>query len=177
VGFSTVERRGARPTLDVNGIWGGFQGEGSKTIIPAHAHAKVSCRLVVAQDPERIFERFADFVAQVAPPGVKVDVRKLGGGHPSLTPMDHPATQAAARAIEAAFGRPPLYQREGGSIPVTASFEQILGLPVVLAGFTNPDDNAHAPNESMILDNYERGIRAIARLWDELAETDLATAR
>jgi acetylornithine deacetylase/succinyl-diaminopimelate desuccinylase-like protein len=176
VGFTTVERRGARPTLDVNGIWGGFQGEGSKTIIPAHAHAKISCRLVVDQDPDRIFERFRDFVLAVAPPGVRVDVHYLGGGRPSLTPMDHPATEAAARAIEAAFGRRPLYSREGGSIPVCASFEGILGLPVVLAGFTNPDDNAHAPNESMVLDNYERGIRAIARMWDELATTDLSAA-
>ena len=173
VGYSTLERRGARPTLDVNGIWGGFQGEGSKTIIPAHAHAKVSCRLVTAQDPDRIFELFRDFVAEITPPGVTVEVRQLGGGRPSLTPIDHPATRAAARAIESAFGRAPVYMREGGSIPVCASFETILGLPVVLAGFTNPDDNAHAPNESMVLENYERGIRAIARLWDELATTDL----
>jgi acetylornithine deacetylase/succinyl-diaminopimelate desuccinylase-like protein len=177
VGYTTLERRGARPTLDVNGIWGGFQGEGTKTIIPAHAHAKVSCRLVVDQDPDRIFELFRDHVLEVAPPGVRVEVHKLGGGRPSLTPMDHPATQAAARAIEAAFGRPPLFQREGGSIPVCATFEQGLGLPVVLAGFTNPDDNAHAPNESMVLDNYERGIRAIARMWDELAAADLAQPR
>ncbi|HVL54705.1 MAG TPA: dipeptidase [Vitreimonas sp.] len=169
VGYTTVERRGARPTLDVNGIWGGFTGEGSKTIIPAHAHAKVSCRLVVDQAPERIFGLLRDFISDIAPPGVDVDVRFIGGGRPSLTPLDHPATQAAARAIESAFGRAPLYQREGGSIPVCASFERILGLPVVLAGFTNPDDNAHAPNESMVLDNYERGIRAIARMWDELA--------
>jgi acetylornithine deacetylase/succinyl-diaminopimelate desuccinylase-like protein len=176
VGYTTVERRGARPTLDVNGIWGGFQGEGSKTIIPAHAHAKISCRLVVAQDPDRIYDLFRRFVVEIAPPGVRVEVHKLGGGRPSLTPMDHPATQAAARAIEAAFGRAPLYQREGGSIPVSAAFEEVLGLPVVLAGFTNPDDNAHAPNESMVLDNYERGIRAIARMWDELATEDLAAA-
>jgi acetylornithine deacetylase/succinyl-diaminopimelate desuccinylase-like protein len=112
-------------------------------------------------------------VLEVSPPGVRTSVTSLGGGRPSLTPMDHPATRAAATAIEAAFGRPPLYIREGGSIPVCASFESILGLPVVLAGFTNPDDNAHAPNESMVLDNYERGIRAIARLWHELAVTDL----
>ena len=173
VGYTTLERRGARPTLDVNGIWGGFQGEGAKTIIPAHAHAKVSCRLVANQDPERIFGLFRDFVMEVAPPGVRVEVTSLGGGRPSLTPMDHPATQAAARAIEAAFGSAPVYMREGGSIPVCASFERILGLPVVLAGFTNPDDNAHAPNESMVLDNYERGIRAIARMWDEMAGLQL----
>jgi len=172
-GFTTLERRGARPTLDVNGIWGGFQGDGAKTIIPAHAHAKVSCRLVTAQDPDRIYELFREFVERLAPPGVAVSVRNLGGGRPSLTPMDHPATKAAARAIERAFGRAPVYTREGGSIPVCASFESILGLPVVLAGFTNPDDNAHAPNESLVLDNYERGIRAISHLWDELATTDL----
>jgi acetylornithine deacetylase/succinyl-diaminopimelate desuccinylase-like protein len=172
-GYTVLERRGARPTLDVNGIWGGFQGDGAKTIIPAHAHAKVSTRLVANQDPDRIFELFRDYVLEVSPPGVRTSVISLGGGRPSLTPMDHPATRAAAKAIEAAFGRPPLFIREGGSIPVCASFESILGLPVVLAGFTNPDDNAHAPNESMVLDNYERGIRAIARLWDELAVTDL----
>ena len=93
----------------------------------------------------------------------------LGGGRPSLTPIDHPATKAAARAIEATFGRAPVYIREGGSIPVCASFTSKLGLPVVLFGFTPPEDNAHAPNEWMDLDNYESGIRAIARLWDELA--------
>src|SRR4051794_22119334 len=167
-GFSVLERKGARPTLDVNGIWGGFQGEGTKTIIPAHAHAKVSCRLVGNQDPDTVFEQFRARVEAVAPPGVRTTVQKLGGGRPSLTPMDHPATRAAARAIEATFGRPPLYIREGGSIPVCASFESILGLPVVLFGFVNPDCNAHAPNESMVLDNSELGIRAIARLWDEL---------
>ena len=172
-GFTTLERRGARPTLDVNGMWGGFQGEGAKTIIPAHAHAKVSCRLVTAQDPDRIYELFREFVERIAPPGVKVAVRNLGGGRPSLTPLDHPATKVAARAIERAFGRAPVYSREGGSIPVCASFESILGLPVVLAGFTNPDDNAHAPNESLVLDNYERGIRAIGYLWDELAANGL----
>ena len=176
VGFTTLERRGARPTLDVNGIWGGFEGEGSKTIIPAHAHAKVSCRLVTAQDPDRIFDRLQEFVGEIAPPGVRTEVRYLGGGRPSLTPIDHPATQAAARAIESAFAQAPVYMREGGSIPVCASFEQVLGLPVVLAGFTNPDDNAHAPNESMVLDNYERGIRAIARMWDEIAVVDLSRA-
>ncbi len=173
VGYTTLERRGARPTLDVNGIWGGFQGEGAKTIIPAHAHAKVSCRLVSDQEPDRIFGLFRDFVMEVAPPGVRAEVSMLGGGRPSLTPMDHPATQAAARAIEAAFGTAPVYMREGGSIPVCASFERVLGLPVVLAGFTNPDDNAHAPNESMVLDNYERGIRAIARMWDEMGRLEL----
>ncbi len=172
-GFTTLERRGARPTLDVNGLWSGFQGDGAKTIIPAHAHAKVSCRLVTAQDPARIFESFKAFVDDVAPPGVAVTVQDLGGGFPSLTATDHPATQAAARALEATFGRAPLYIREGGSIPVAASFESILGLPVVLLGFTPPDDHAHAPNESMDLDNYETAIRTVIRTWDELAASAL----
>jgi acetylornithine deacetylase/succinyl-diaminopimelate desuccinylase-like protein len=173
VGYSFLERRGTRPTLDVNGIWGGFEGEGSKTIIPAHAHAKVSCRLVSNQDPDRVFEQFRDYVLAIAPPGVRVSVRLLGTGHPSVTPIDHPATQAAARAIERVFGTAPYFIREGGSIPICASFEHILGLPVVLAGFTNPDDHAHAPNESLVLDNFEKGIRAIAVMWHELAATDL----
>jgi acetylornithine deacetylase/succinyl-diaminopimelate desuccinylase-like protein len=170
VGFTVLERKGARPTLDVNGIWGGFTGEGSKTIIPAHAHAKVSCRLVTAQDPDRIFGLLRDYVDEIAPPGVRVSIRLLGAGPPSLTPQDHPATKAAARAIEATFGQAPLYLREGGSIPITSSFESILGLPVVLVGFSQPDEHAHAPNEWLDLENYETGIRMFARLWDELAE-------
>jgi acetylornithine deacetylase/succinyl-diaminopimelate desuccinylase-like protein len=168
-GYTPLERRGARPTLDVNGIWGGFMGEGSKTIIPAHAHAKVSCRLVPDQVPERVFEAFRSYVEEIAPPGVTTTVQLIGGGLPSLTPMDHPATKAVARAIEATFGRAPLYVREGGSIPVCASFDSVLGLPVVLLGFVQPDSHAHAPNEWMDLGNFETGILAIARAWDELA--------
>ena len=169
-GYSTLERRGARPTLDVNGLWGGFQGEGSKTIIPAHAHAKVSCRLVTAQDPERIFAAFREHVLRIAPKGVRVEVSMLGGGRPSLTPIDHPAAQAAARALEATFGRAPVFVREGGSIPICASFEDVLELPVVLLGFSPPDDHAHAPNEWMDLGNYEAGIRTVVRFWDEIAD-------
>ncbi len=168
-GYSTLERKGGRPALDVNGIWGGFTGEGSKTIIPAHAHAKVSCRLVADQDPKRIFALFREHVLRIAPSGLDVDVRLIGAGRPTLTPIDHPATRAAARALEATFGLAPLYIREGGSIPVAASFATILGLPVVLLGFSPPDDNAHAPNEWMDLSNYETGIRTIACYWDELA--------
>ena len=169
VGYSTLERRGGRPTLDVNGLWGGFTGAGSKTIIPAHAHAKISCRLVADQDPERVFEQLRAFIEEIAPPGVTTSVTLLGAGRPSLMSKDHPATMAAARALEATFGRAPVYIREGGSIPVCASFESILGLPVVLLGFGQPDSNAHAPNEWMDLRNYETGIRTFARMWDELA--------
>jgi acetylornithine deacetylase/succinyl-diaminopimelate desuccinylase-like protein len=169
VGYSTLERRATRPTLDVNGMWAGFQGAGAKTIIPAHAHAKVSCRLVVAQDPAVIFERLRDFVLEIAPPGVNVSVQLIGSGRPSHTPMDHPVAQAAARALEAVFGQPAVFIREGGSIPVAESFESILGLPVVLLGFVQPNERAHAPNEWMDLANYEGALRTIARTFEEIA--------
>jgi acetylornithine deacetylase/succinyl-diaminopimelate desuccinylase-like protein len=168
-GWTTLVRKGARPSLDVNGRWSGFTGEGAKTIIPAHAHAKLSTRLVANQDPAKVFAALRDYVAEIAPPGVRVTTSYLHGGDPSLTPTDHPATRAAARAIEAVYGAPPVYIREGGSIPVTAVFENGLGLPVVLAGFCQPSCNAHAPNEWLDVDNFERGTRVIVRLWDELA--------
>ncbi len=167
-GFGSLERRGARPTLDVNGLWGGFQGEGSKTIIPAHAHAKVSCRLVPDMDPKKTFRLVRDHVLVNAPPGVQVDVRLINDGLWSLTGIDHPATEAAAKALEAVFGQAPVYLREGGSIPAAASFGSMLRLPVVLLGFTPPDDHAHSPNEFMRLDNYEGGIRTIVRYWEAL---------
>ncbi len=172
-GFSPIERRGARPTLDVNGIWGGFQGEGSKTIIPAHAHAKVSCRLVADMDPAKTFERLHDFVMSIAPAGVDVSIRLINDGMWVLTPIDHPATKAAAACLEEVFGEKPVYLHEGGSIPAGASFTKVLGLPVVLMGFTPPDDQAHAPNESMRLDNLEGGLRTIMRYWQRLSETTL----
>jgi acetylornithine deacetylase/succinyl-diaminopimelate desuccinylase-like protein len=171
-GFTTLERLGARPTLDVNGIWGGFEGQGPKTIIPAHAHAKISCRLVADQDPDRIFELVSSYISQVAPPTVECAIERLGDGAPSLTPIDHPGTQAAARAIESTFGVSPLYIREGGSVPVCASFEKILGLPVVLLGFAPADGNFHAPNEWMWMSNFETGIRTIARFYDEAASVE-----
>ena len=168
-GWTTMERVGARPTLDVNGIWGGFSGEGSKTIIPGQAHAKITCRLVANQDPTRIFELLRDYVMEIAPPGVRVEVVATGGGRPTLTPQDHPATRAFARALEATFGQAPVFVREGGSIPVTASFESILGLPVTVMGFMPPNGNFHAPNEWMDLGNFETGIRALVVFFDEFA--------
>jgi acetylornithine deacetylase/succinyl-diaminopimelate desuccinylase-like protein len=172
-GFSVLERRGARPTLDVNGIWGGYQGEGSKTIIPAHAHAKVSCRLVADMNINTTFDRLRDYVIAIAPDGVDVSVTKINDGMWAMTPIDHPATQAAAACIEEVFGEKPLYLREGGSIPSCATFSRLLGMPVVLLGFTQPDCQLHAPNESMRLDNLEGGIRTIVRYWQKLAETPL----
>jgi acetylornithine deacetylase/succinyl-diaminopimelate desuccinylase-like protein len=168
-GYSTVERRGGRPTLDVNGIWGGFTGDGSKTIIPAHAHAKISCRLVTAQDPARIALQVEAALKAAAPRGLDVEVRNLGNGYPFLTPLGDPYLTAAAAALKETFGADPLYLREGGSIPIAALFQRELSLPVVLLGFTPPDDNAHAPNESMDLGNFEGGIRTVIRALDAIA--------
>jgi acetylornithine deacetylase/succinyl-diaminopimelate desuccinylase-like protein len=176
-GYSVLECLGIRPTLDVNGIWGGFTGEGSKTIIPAHAHAKVSCRLVPDQDGEALFERFRDYVLDIAPKGVTVEVHNLGTAKPVRTSPNNPVTQAAARALEATFGQAPVYIRSGGSIPVASLFDSMLGLPLVMLGFTNPDDNAHAPNETMVLLNYETGLRTITRLWDDLGSMSPQAAR
>ncbi|HET7828803.1 MAG TPA: dipeptidase [Candidatus Limnocylindrales bacterium] len=168
-GWTILENKGSRPTLDVNGMWSGFTGDGAKTIIPAHAHAKLSCRLVAHQDPQKVFSALQRYVADIAPVGVTVTTTYLHGGDPSHTHTDHPVTQAAARAIRAIYGVDPVYIREGGSIPVTAAFTSQLGLPVVLLGFAQPACNAHAPNEWLDLDNFERGTRVIVRLWDEIA--------
>jgi acetylornithine deacetylase/succinyl-diaminopimelate desuccinylase-like protein len=171
-GYTTLERKSIRPTLDVNGIWGGFQGHGQKTIIPAEAHAKISMRLVADQEPEDVFAKLKAFVEEIAPPGVEVTVRLLGTGRPSQTPLDHPHIGAASRALERVFGQSPLYINSGGSIPVAASFQRILGLPVVLLGFTQPNDLAHAPNEWFDLHNYEAAIRTMAATFDEIASLD-----
>jgi acetylornithine deacetylase/succinyl-diaminopimelate desuccinylase-like protein len=171
--FLPVERMGARPTLDVNGIWGGFQGQGSKTIIPAHAHAKISCRLVADMDPQRTFERVRTRVMELAPPGVRVQANLINTGMWSLTGIDDPGTKAAAECIREVFGVDPLYERGGGSIPAAATFNKQLGTPVVLLGFANPDGQAHAPNESMRLDNYEGGLRTIVRYWERLGALNL----
>jgi len=171
-GYTTLERIGARPTLDVCGIWGGFQGDGPKTIIPAHAHAKISCRLVADQDPEKVFGLVADHIADVASKSIRYSIQRLGDGKPSLTPIDGPTTQAAVRALRATFGVEPLFIREGGSVPVCASFQSILGLSTVLLGFAPPNGHFHAPNEWMSMANYEAGIRTIARYWYEVASLD-----
>jgi len=176
-GFTLLECMGVRPTLDVNGIWGGFTGEGSKAIIPAHAHAKVSCRLVPDQDGERLFEKFRDFVLQVAPRGVTVEVSNLGTAKPLRMDPELPVSKSAAKALQATCGQAPVMIRSGGSIPVAAMFSEILGLPLTMLGFANPDCNAHAPNETMVLLNYETGLRTITRLWDDLATASAAGAR
>ncbi len=166
-GFSALERLWARPTLDINGMLGGFTGEGSKTVIPSKAMAKVSMRLVPDQDPDKIVRSFTDYVKALAPPSVKVEVICHGTGKPVLTARNHPAVTAAHAAITKGFGKEPVYIREGGSIPVVAMFEEILGLPTVLMAFGLPDCDAHAPNEKFHLPNFYRGIDSAAWFYEE----------
>ncbi len=163
-GYSLLERLWARPTLDVNGIWGGFQGEGAKTVIPAVAGAKLSCRLVPRQDPDVISERLAAHLAALAPEGAEVEVVALHGGRPAATPIDGAAVRAAAKALAAAYGREPVYARTGGTIPVVSDFQELLGADVVLVGMGLESDLAHAPNERFGVANYLRGIRTSAHL-------------
>lgn len=169
-GYTSVERVSARPTLDVNGILGGFTGSGSKTVLPSKGMAKISMRLVPNQDPERIARLFEEHIRGLAPPGVTVNVIRHGTGKPILTPKDHPAVMAAERALEKGFGKTPLFTREGGTIPVVATFKTLLGLPTVLMGFGLPDCNAHAPNEKFNLNNFYRGIVSAAWFYKELAK-------
>ena len=169
-GWTVLERTWVRPTLEFNGIWGGYQGPGSKTIVPARAGAKISCRLVPNQDPQRIARLVAEHLRDLAPIGVTVDVvEPEHGGRPVLTPIDHPAVAAARRAMRHGFGADPAIIRSGGSIPPVATFATELGLPAVMVGVGLPDDQIHAPNERFNLDQYAGGVRTIARLWDELA--------
>ncbi|GAC1342001.1 MAG: dipeptidase [Candidatus Dormibacteria bacterium] len=167
-GWSTLERLWVRPTLEINGIWGGYSGPGSKTIVPSRAGAKISCRLVPDQDPMTVAELVAEAVRAAAPRGVVVTATPHAGGRPVLTPSDHPAIAAARVAMAAGFGAEPAITRSGGSIPPVESFARLLGIPTVLIGVGLPDDNLHAPNEHFDLDQYQRGIRVMARLWEEL---------
>ena len=169
-GYTTLERVWARPTFEVNGILGGFTGEGAKTVIPAVAMAKVSMRLVPDQDPDKIAELFQKYVEEVAPPTVEVKVTRMHGGKPWITAYDNPFVQAAGRAIEQGFGQPPVFCREGGSIPVVSTFQEELQVPAVLFGVGLPDENAHAPNEKLDLGNFHNGIIASAVLYDEIAK-------
>jgi acetylornithine deacetylase/succinyl-diaminopimelate desuccinylase-like protein len=169
-GYSTLERVWARPTFEVNGILSGFTGEGAKTVIPAVAMAKVSMRLVPNQDPDKVAQLFEDYVTKVAPKTVEARVTRMHGGKPWMTEFDNKYVQAAGRAIKQGFGQEPVFNREGGSIPVVATFQEILGLPSVLFGVGLPDENAHAPNEKLDLGNFHGGIIASAFLYDEIGK-------
>ena len=160
-GYSTIERTGIRPTLDVNGIWGGYTGEGAKTVLPSKAFAKISMRLVPNQTSEEITKLFADYFTSIAPKSVKVEVRPHHGGEPVLTPTDSIAFKAASKAMEMTYGKTPIPTRGGGSIPIVALFEKELGLKSVLMGFGLDSDALHSPNEHYGLFNYYKGIETI----------------
>lgn len=173
-GFTTLERLWCRPTLEVNGLYSGFIGEGAKTVLPGRAMAKVSMRLAPHQDPGKIARAFVRHVKQVAPPSVRVTVTEVSGrGTPWLCPTDHPAIQAMGRAIRKGFGKPAVFTRTGGTIPVVPTLAETLGAPCVLFGIGLPDENAHAPNEKLDLANLHAGTLTCAHFWEELAAARL----
>jgi acetylornithine deacetylase/succinyl-diaminopimelate desuccinylase-like protein len=170
-GFTTLERVWARPTAEVNGIWGGYTGAGHKTIVPSEAHAKVSFRLVAGQDPLDIQAKFRDWLARTVPEGIDWAVHYYGSGvRPCLTPLDHPALEAVTRAMATAFDTEVLYTREGGSGP-EADLQDVLEAPVVFLGVSLPDDGWHAPNEKVEIPLLLKGAEAAAHLWSDLAIT------
>jgi acetylornithine deacetylase/succinyl-diaminopimelate desuccinylase-like protein len=168
-GYSTLERRSARPTFDVNGLTSGYQGEGAKTVLPSKASAKFSFRLVPNQDPKKITAALEKKLKELCPAGIKMELIDFGGSPGVVVPLESPFVAAAAKAIEQGFGKSPVYIREGGSIPVVSTFRQKLGVDTLLLGWGLDDDNTHSPNEKFCIADYHRGIKASARLWAELA--------
>ncbi|MEY4050566.1 MAG: hypothetical protein RL262_1400 [Bacteroidota bacterium] len=169
-GYTVLERTSIRPTLDVNGIWGGYIGEGAKTVLPSKAFAKISMRLVPNQDPDSITELFKNYFESIAPPAVKVTVTPHHGGHPVVTPTDTPEYKAAQLAMKHTFGKDPIPQRGGGSIPIVALFEKELGIKSVLMGFGLDSDDIHSPNEHYGLFNYMKGMETIPYYFKYYAE-------
>ena len=167
-GFGVAERATARPTFEVHGIRGGFTGEGAKTVIPAEATAKISLRLVPGQKPEAVLRTLTERVRELAAPGITLEVRPMFTGDAALLSLDAPALKTAAAALEAEFGREVVFIREGGSIPVVELFDTVLKIPVVMLGFSLPDDNVHAPNEKFHLPNYFAAIRTVANFLKRL---------
>lgn len=166
-----LERMWFRPTLECNGVWGGYQGPGSKTIIPSWAKAKISARLVGEQDPLRVRELVREYIVRIAPAGVRVEMHDDGDVPAVVVSRDHPVVTAAARAMEAGFGKPPVFIGTGGSIGPVASFDRVLKLPQVLIGVGLPDDRIHAPNEKFTLSQFFGGIVTMSALYDEIAQT------
>ena len=160
-GYSTLERNSCRPSFDVCGIWGGYTGEGSKTVLPSKATAKVSCRLVPHQDHHKISQMFADYILSIAPDTVQVKVTPMHGGQGYVCPISLPAYQAAEKGFEKAFGKKPLAVRRGGSIPIISTFEQVLGIKTVLMGFGLESNAIHSPNENFPLNIFRKGIEAV----------------
>jgi acetylornithine deacetylase/succinyl-diaminopimelate desuccinylase-like protein len=169
-GYSPIERAGARPTLEVNGMLAGFTGSGSKTVIPSKAMAKVSMRLVPDQDPAEVHQQLKRYLEERVPPTVRWELVQMAGGPASITDRDMPAVHALSQALEATWGKAPVFRREGGSVPVVAQMKKILGVESVLTGFGLPDDNLHAPNEKLHLPTFYRGIDALIRFFSLLGE-------
>ena len=168
-GYSTLERNSCRPSFDVCGIWGGYTGEGSKTVLPSKAYAKVSCRLVPHQDHHKISQMFAEYISSIAPETVQVKVTPMHGGQGYVCPISLSAYQAAEKGFEIAFGKKPLAVRRGGSIPIISTFEQVLGIKTVLMGFGLESDAIHSPNENFSLDIFRKGIEAVIEFHQEYA--------
>jgi acetylornithine deacetylase/succinyl-diaminopimelate desuccinylase-like protein len=175
-GYGILERRWARPTLEVHGVAGGFTGPGSKTVIPARATAKISMRLVPDQRPQAVLRAFTRKVHRLTPPGLQAEVRLLGSGAPLALSPDAPALRSAAQSLEEVFHRAPVYMREGGTVPVAAEFQTVLHAPPVLMGFGLPDDNLHSPNEKFHLPNFYRGIETVIRFIQRLGDGGAVTA-
>ena len=169
-GYTVRERITARPTLEFNGIWGGFQGEGPKTVLPAKAGAKISCRLVANQDHYEIADILQKHLKKIAPPYVTVETKRLHGGHGALIDVNSKYMKAAAHILEEVFGHAPVYEREGGSIPVVATFKTELGIDSVMLGFGLPDDNLHSPDERFYLPNFYGGIETTVKFLSEIAK-------
>ncbi|MEA3287574.1 MAG: dipeptidase [Candidatus Marinimicrobia bacterium] len=167
-GYDDLERLWARPTFDINGIWGGFQGEGAKTVIPAEAHAKVSMRLVADQDPDDIARKFKTYVESLIPESMEADIQAMHGGFGYVTDLDNPGLQAGVRALKRAFGKEVDFLREGGSIPIVKVFADIIQSPVLLIGYGLPDQNIHAPDENFSLYNFHKGIESIIYFFEEI---------
>ena len=167
-GFTTLERIWARPTCEINGIFGGYAGEGGKTIVPSWAGAKITMRLVPDQDPNDILPKFEAFVRKIASPGVQLEFDNAGGAKPAIVARDSFLVQAGTTALEKGFGRKPFFMREGGSIPIVNTFKEELGLDTLLLGFAQSDCNAHSPNENFVLSDFHRGIDTVVHLFAEL---------
>jgi len=169
-GYSTLERRWARPTYDINGLTSGYQGDGAKTVLPCRASAKFSFRLVKDQDPDKIAEDLRAMLTELCPPGITLDLQDMHGARAVVVPLDSTYINAAAKAIELGFGSWPLFIREGGSIPIVTAFSDTLGVDTLLLGWGLDDDNTHGPNEKFSLADFHRGIKASANLWLQLGK-------
>lgn len=169
-GYSTLERNSCRPCFDICGIWGGYTGEGSKTVLPSAAYAKVSCRLVANQDSQKISDDFCEYIKQLAPQGIRVEVTPMHGGQGYVCPIDMPEYKAAEKAFETAFGKKALAARRGGSIPIISDFERILGVKTILMGFGLEQNAIHSPNESMDMDVWEKGIIAVTEFYKNIVQ-------